>query len=380
MTLPLHLSFRLGGPPTAAATPLLVPAAVEPLLDDATEPVETGAAEAIFKPDPEYSNRRGYNRRFLGRIVELPTLTAGQRNAAARNRRAKQNDDPLEFEYEHFSVFMNGDRKLPFFTAVNVDGASVVTINRKTGKVTVESPEDIAPEAYEKWYDDPRIDASSVTQQELYDTEIFRKIFQRGHLVKRTDPSWGRVKAAWRGQSDTFHFTNCAPQHERFNPIRSRWAGVENWISNGSDDDDLRVTVFTGPVFRPDDPVFAEFPVPREYWKVVVRVDDGQLLATAILADQSDLLRQSEAIAAGRAAEDLPPFPDILPEEYQVTVAEIEELTGLDFGPLRDHDTFAGGSEGARGHRRRRIERFEDISIRPQSSQKTPRKRRRPTR
>lgn len=367
VTLPLVVSFRLGGAPGVAGVvpgspqieppPALSP---EPAVD---VPPEDAGFEGVFTPDPQYSNRRGYNRKFLGPVVEMPKLNGDQRTIAAKNLKAKQGDDPFEVKYQHFSVVTNGARRLAFFTAGNVDGASVVNINRTTGKVTrVESFDDSEGfEASERWFDDARIDPAQITSQKLYSSDDFRGFFQRGHLVKRTDPSWGTEQKARRGQADTFHFTNCAPQHKGFNPVKSRWAGVEDWITDGSDDDDLRVTVFTGPVFRDDDPTFDTIQVPKEFWKVVVRVEEDELLATAILADQSDLLEQQEAFRESAGAEDLPDFPDKLPDEYQVTIAEIEELTGLDFGPLRDHDTFAGGSEGLAS--RRKLESFQDISI-----------------
>ena len=347
--IPLVVSVSLGAPSNVAP-------AVKIDKEDSTH-----EAEAFkFVPDPAYSNRRGYNPNFLGIDVPLPKLTAQQKTIAARNLKAKPGDDPFEVKYQHFSVVMNGKRRLPFFTAVNIDGASVVTINRKTGKVTkVEQPDDEeGAEAYETWYDDERIDSTKRSDQSLYSSSAL-KDFQRGHLVKRTDPSWGSAERALKGQADTFHFTNCAPQHKLFNPIRTRWAGVEDWISNGSDDEDLRVTVFCGPVLRADDPKRDYILVPREFWKVIARVENGELLATAILADQSDLLGGEESTGA----EDLPPFPDKLPQDYQVTIAEIEELTDLDFGSLREHDTFTPGPEAISGPRRRRIEKLTDIQI-----------------
>jgi endonuclease G len=377
VTLPLVVAFRLGGAPGAGgAVPFAPdldapqdPLQPEPVID---APIDSVEAEA-FTPDPQYPNRKGYNRTFLGTPVPLPKLGAAQRAVAARNLKAKPNDDPFEIKYQHFSAVMNGERRLAFFTAGNTDGSSVVKINRQTGKVTsVESFENAEEfEASEKWFEDPRIDPKHGTNQKLYSSADFRNFFQRGHLVKRTDPSWGTVDKARRGQADTFHFVNCAPQHKGFNPVQTRWAGVEDWITNGSDDDDLRVSIFTGCVFRDDDPVFDTIRVPREYWKIVARVEDGELLATAILADQTDLLGLSEAFRESAGPEDLPDFPDKLPDEYQVTIAEIEELTGLDFGLLREHDTFADASEGLRS--RRKLESFQDISVeRPRERESSP--------
>ncbi len=352
MTVPLVVSVRIGGQMTGANVGTYTDTPPEAGIGSTESP------EAFkFVPDPKYSNRRGYNRSFLGVKVDLPKLTEAQQNIAAKNLKAKAEDDPFEVKYQHFSVVTNGERRLPFFTAANIDGGSVVTIVRKTGVVSsVEKAGDESAEAYETWYDDERIAANQRSDQSLYDAPAL-KGFQRGHMVKRTDPSWGTVQKAFRGQADTFHFTNCAPQHEKFNPIRTRWAGVEDWITDGSDDEDMRVTVFTGPVLDDDDPARSYIKVPLSFWKIVVRVENGELLATGILADQSKFV-----LGEAAGPEDLPPFPDKLPDEYQCTISEIEELTKLDFGPLRDHDTFEPGNEAAAS--RRRIRNFEDIQIR----------------
>lgn len=188
VTLPLVVAFRLGGAPGfgVPVAPQLEPPQPPDAAVDVTP--DEGGLEAMA-PDPQYSNRRGYNRRFLGPVIEMPKLTAAQKKIAAKNLRAKAGDDPFELKYQHFSVVMNGARRLPFFTAVNIDGASVVTIGRKSGNVTVERPEGF--EASEKWFDDDRIDDSQITNQALYDSAAFTGFFQRGHLVKRTDPMWG---------------------------------------------------------------------------------------------------------------------------------------------------------------------------------------------
>lgn len=335
-TIPLVVSVRLDGYRTTqlsashGATQNGGPGASE---------IDTAASAEALKPDTNYGTRRGYNAKFLGVDVPLPALSDQQRQDAAENQRATAGDR-YELKYEHFSVVMNGKRRLPFFTAVNIDGAHVVKIDRKTGEVTsAESLDDDGAEAYEKWWMDGRIDPSESSDQSLYDGPEL-KSFQRGHLVKRTDPSWGAPKTAVRGQADTFHFTNCSPQHEQFNPNAKRWAGLENWITNGSDDEDMRVTVFTGPVFQDNDPKRGYIKVPLRFWKVVVRVENGKLLATAAVADQTDLVKGGERLGP----EDLPKMPTLVKVE-QVKISKLEELTGLKFGDLRNHDTFHSGPE-----------------------------------
>lgn len=360
-TIPLTVSVRLGNEIPADAQITSTPTEQATAANGA---LPSDGAEAFkFVPDSDYSNRKGYNPNFLGIPVALPKLSTAQKKVAAKKITASSSDNQLELKYHHFSVVMNGVRRLPFFTAVNIDGASVVTVVRKTGKITsVETPGEEGAEGYEKWYNDPRISPGEQSDQKLYNSDKLND-FQRGHLVKRTDPSWGLATGAISAQADTFHFTNCAPQHEKFNPITTRWAGVENWITDGSDDQDMRVTVFSGPVLEDDDLQLDYIKVPRQFWKVIVRVENGELLATAILADQGDLLEGDED-GDGEGAEDLPAFPTKLPAEYQCTIKKLEELTKLDFGPLVEHDTF-DGSESA--NQQRRIHRLEDITIRRQT-------------
>lgn len=339
-TVPITVSVRVGGQsPATGGVGRLIPGVVT---REAKPPqVELDGSEAMPKPDPNYGGRQGYNPNFLGVPVSMPKLSSAQRKLAAKVSQAAAGDDPFELKYQNFSVVLNRKRRLPFFTAVNIDGGSVVRIDRKSGKVThVETPDE--PEAYEKWYVDPRVDEADQTDQSLYDDDELNE-FQRGHLVKRTDPSWGTAERALKGQADTFHFANCAPQHQLFNPIKTRWAGVEDWITRESDDDDLRVTVFSGCVFKKTDPTYGYLQVPLAFWKVITWIKDGEQRALAIVADQGDLLGEVES------AEELGEFPSKLPAEYQVTIAGLEKLVGLNFGSLRDCDTFEGGDESMGG-------------------------------
>jgi endonuclease G len=91
---------------------------------------------------------------------------------------------------------------------------------------------------------------------------------------------------------------------------------------------DLKVTVFTGPVFRDNDKVYLnQFAIPAEFWKVVtIRKTDRTLSATAYLQSQRDLISGLKAFGYGEY------------KTYQVRVGDIEALTGLDFGKLREHD------------------------------------------
>jgi endonuclease G len=152
----------------------------------------------------------------------------------------------------------------------------------------------------------------------------------RGHLVRRLDPVWG--KDAARANEDTFHFTNASPQHRNLN--QKIWLELEDYILGKAGADDLDVTVFTGPVFRDDDMVYrGQYRIPAEFWKVVAMVSpDGALSATAYLQTQKNMLDDLE-FAYGSY------------KTYQVPVERIEHLTDLDFGHLREADPLAGQEE-----------------------------------
>ena len=249
-----------------------------------------------------FSKVKGYETNFLGITVELPALSSQQLADAAPRLDGRGH----VLEYVHFSVVMSMKRRLAYFTAVNIDGRKTKTIKRDR----------------DVWYFDPRIAREHQAGVELYE----RNDLDQGHLVRRNDPVWGRPAAT--ANEDTFHFTNCAPQHKHLN--RRTWLGLEDYILKNADNFDLKVSVFTGPVFRADDmPYRGEYQLPAEFWKVVVmRKTDRSLSATAYLQTQKNLLEDLEfAYGAYRT--------------YQVPVARIEAITGLDFGPLRDHDPLA---------------------------------------
>jgi len=124
------------------------------------------------------------------------------------------------------------------------------------------------------------------------------------------------------GQRGHLPLHQLRPQHARLN--RRTWLALEDYILNNADNHDLKVTVFTGPVFRADDMTYrGVYRLPAEFWKVVVMVkEDRRLSATAYLQTQKNLLEDLE-FAYG-------PY-----RTYQVAVSRIEAITGLDFGRLR---------------------------------------------
>ena len=210
---------------------------------------------------------------------------------------------------------MNAARRLTFFTACNIDGATSTNIRRSE----------------DKWFLDPRIEASQQTGNELYANNDL----DRGHMVRRLDPVWGASSEAKQANNDTFFYTNATPQHARLN--QGNWNDLEDYILTNTNAKNLKVNVFTGPVFASDDPQYRGISIPQRFWKVVAVVngDTGKLHATAYMLSQSDLLSNIEFV-----------FGQF--RTYQVPVVEVERQAMLDFGekvrsadPLRKQEAFA---------------------------------------
>jgi endonuclease G, mitochondrial len=277
--VPIEVSIRLGT--------IIQPATGQQTSGPVTNLKDIAARAEAVQIDPNYRNRSGYNPSFLtGYTFSLPALNNVQRPQVAQKQNLSQGEDPYELKYEHFSIVMNAKRRMAFFTAVNVDGSKWIDINRRTGE-----PRELA-EAAEVWSQDPRVEASAQSDQSLYSSQQPERVFDRGHLVRRADPSWGTTIDAKKANADTFHFTNCTPQHHVFNENVRYWAGIENYVLENAKAEHERVTVFTGPVFAKDDPDYSYAKVPKQFWKILVRIDNGDLLATALLADQSELITQ----------------------------------------------------------------------------------------
>ena len=275
-----------------------------------------GSDEAVTI-DPDYADRQGYDAQFLGGgawEVPLPALSEDLTPLAAVNGLAT-GDPRYVLPYHHFSVVLNKERRLAFFTAVNIDGASGMRLRR----------------AADHWFFDPRVPQDQQAGEQVYDDNPL----DRGHLVRRLDPAWGSAAAiAKTANDDTFHFTNCTPQHHDFNAGQTLWAGLEDYILDHADNLRFRVNVFTGPVFAADDDQYRGIQLPRQFWKVVAMIKQpGDLSVTAYLLSQEQLIKgleiTTEAFSYGAY------------RTYQVPVRHIEDITGLSFGPLADADPLS---------------------------------------
>lgn len=316
LTVPLTITVSLGAP---AARGTMIPtqtmAAPGLLVGNDDDEIE---ADVEARPE-DYADREGYAPQFIaGREAfecPLPVVT-------------RDSMDVLNFDflgerltalkYQNFSVVMSRSRRLCFFSAVNIDGTKTERARRV------------------RWKREPRIPREQQVMKECYGNP---PKFSRGHMTRRNDPSWGPQAA--RGSNDSMHVTNASPQMQAFNsPI---WLELEDYALDNAIDDGMKISVFTGPFFRADDPLYYGVKVPVSYWKVIAFKHDhtGRLCATGYRMSQQRSLppREGEEFV----------FGDFVSSHTgvtsQVSIKEIERESGIDFGPLADLDPLSAEEE-----------------------------------
>ncbi|MET9433951.1 DNA/RNA non-specific endonuclease [Streptomyces sp. NPDC006551] len=271
------------------------------------------------------AGRSGYDEAFLGPVVPLALP-------------ARTSVETVILPYTHFTVVFRPDRRLAASTAVCIEGRQLV--------------EDVARD--DIWEYDPRLPEEQQAGNDVYRNNSL----DRGHLVRRLDPVWGAVAVAGQANTDTFFYTNAAPQADVFNQGKQLWQGLENYLLDHAAEFDRRLCVLTGPVLQDSDPPYRGIQVPLRFWKVAAFMQDGALASTAYVLDQSpDLSRDAERALAGAKAGAPPPLGAF--RTYQVPVSDVAEITELELGPLPDVDLMP--PLRAPEERWRRLETFDDI-------------------
>lgn len=274
-------------------------------------------------PSPQnVLDRRGYDAEFLATSVPLPQPISPR--------------ETRELPYVHFSVLLDPARRLAAVTAVNIDGRRIVDVGRS-----------------DDWHLDERVPEDQQTGPAVY----ARNDLDRGHLVRRRDPVWGDPAEAEAANVDTFCYTNAAPQAAEFNQGKELWVGLEDHVLAYAEANDIRLSVFTGPVLDPDDPPYRGTRIPRRFWKIAAwttgsgaepaegaepSAGGAPLRSAAFLLDQSPQLEgvDLEENARRRAVADAP--PPLGPfRTFQVPVADVAAVAGLDLGSLVEADVLA---------------------------------------
>jgi endonuclease G, mitochondrial len=223
----------------------------------------------------------------------------------------------------HFTVGFDRHRKLAAFTAVNIDGAKLLDLERG-----------------DDWHLDERVPEKYQTGPAVY----AKNDLDRGHLVRRRDPVWGTQEVAKTANFQTFTYTNAAPQASIFNQRPTLWAGLEDYVLGAARTTDSRLSVFTGPVFASTDASYRGTLIPKRFWKIAAwrhDADPAELRATGYVLDQTSLVKRFDDAAGETVAAE----PDLgAYRTYQVPIRDIAALTALHIDGLVAADRYRGES------------------------------------
>lgn len=247
--------------------------------------------------------RDGYNEKFLDDEIVVPLPKPN----------LEIDDDVLRLDtlhegyianYIHYSVVMSKSNRQAFFSAANIDQD---TPKQVTGR---------------NWFIDSRVGKEFQIGPEAYGDNPWDK----GHLTRRTAVTWGSNYEAKRASNDSCSYSNACFQHENFN--RDEWRVPEEVVHHFKKDKNNKLCVFTGPVFTQTDRWYTrrslheKVRIPTGFWKVIAYIGEE----SGKLESQAYVMFQDTKFLADRSG-----GKKIEEGNYQVTMTEVERLTGLEF-------------------------------------------------
>ena len=255
--------------------------------------------------------RKGYEPDFLGSGIDVnpPTFSPYIEGIVYKSPDLKDN---IYLDYIHYTLVMNKKTRQLLYVASNINQNEIVKIERGN----------------DEWNTDSRIPDDLQLDNDYYRGED--NPYDRGHMVRRANNCWGLNESeAQKANDDTFFYTNASLQHQYFN--QDEWLALEELFLNWGLDENGRLCVFTGPVWRPFDRCFHRTwddaaRIPSAFFKIICY--KGK--ASRKLETRAFLLYQDEEftnnIRRGGVSLRSNKFA-----KYQVSIKDIENLTGLEF-------------------------------------------------
>jgi endonuclease G, mitochondrial len=359
----MNRQFLISGPTTIHLHSAPMPTATPVPLMQSPSPVSPAArsalAEKVLVFDPEYAAREGYDPSFLGVEVPAPTVQGESasrlysvgayrefyetyRDVPEVDTTGRDASDAFILDYHHYSLAFDTHYFMCAWTASNCDYRPEMRQDLRKRREF----------GGEDWRLDPRVPPTL----QLADKDVYapaRRV-DRGHIVRREDNAWGAAgQATEYANSDTYHFTNCVPQHEAFNQenpqnrdrndpfryadlgVRGIWGAFESAVEEQLKEGGGQAIIFAGPVL--DDFVDVRdwatgvVSTPKRFWKVVVvpksRSRHPALAAYGYIFDQTDVVKRFGLDFRERL--DLPAFDGL-----RTPLAKITDATGVVFAEI----------------------------------------------
>ena len=268
----------------------------------------------------------GYEEHFVGVSVPLPGFSAVLDPHVLKGPGPDTSGmSGFRSDHIHYTVVIDKDRRAPIYTALNIDQDRILSVSGKG------------------WRYDPNFDKKFQNGPGYYRYNVWDK----GHMAMRSSAAWGDTEAEAKNASDwTFVYSNASFQHEKFNG--DEWRDLEYWVRDLQEASGGKVTSFTGPIYGSYSRIVeaSDYPrgyVPAGFFKVVCFKREG----SGDLGVRAFIMYQDASVIEGGAGQVITNFTP-----YQVTVTQIENLTGLIFtdeiraaNPLYFHQETAEASD-----------------------------------
>lgn len=245
----------------------------------------------------------GYNEHFLDGIhLPLPQFSNTISGQIAETTELREG---IYADYINYTLVTNAQLRSPLYVALNIDQ------NKKR-----------STKRTDKWKPDWRIGDEFQLNNEYYRDNPWDK----GHMARRDSASWGDTQRdAQRASDETFYYSNACLQHENLN--QDEWLSLEDWVLELDLDVDGLISEFTGPIYgdfgRSISLVGMEPAIiPTGFFKIVCFKNKQ----TQQLDVRAFIMYQDEEALKDKSGKKV--FNN---QTYQVTVTEIERLTGLIF-------------------------------------------------
>lgn len=271
----------------------------------------------------DFTACKGYQSRFLGRKHTIPFP---QPQTSIKKFIAKVGgSDGILLKYHHYSAIFHSLRMMPLISGINVDG--------DPNKRKDDSPRK------DVWLRDTRLDFGIQLDDDYYRNSGF----DRGHMSRREDNNWGDTPEEAKRNADlTCFYTNACPQVPKINQSSRMglWGLLEKVVLESGatleQQKTAKISVFNGPIFKDDDPVFRGIQIPMNFFKIVLWLtDNDELKATAFKLSQQGLVDDIdfEQLDLDQVAE----F-----KAFQCSIKSLQMETKLDFSNISKFDTFEG--------------------------------------
>jgi len=275
----------------------------------------------------------GYQPDFIGESLHIPMPEIGDQLLLEQTLSRTNLRGNLYSDHLNYTLLMNRDTRQLIFSAHNIDQGSNIGKRQNlteeqqkkysgskgwTYDADIGKPFQLGDEYYKD-----KVDGFGITVENPYD---------KGHMVMRKNAMWGAsLEEMDEAGKATYIYANAALQHKNLN--RSEWQAIEmDIVGELGLDSNGKLCVFSGPIWGPLDRIVHHIDtgdvgrVPSGFFKVVCfhmkdPPDDNPLgvLTFAVFQDRNVIAQQK----GGRIVK--------TDQRYQITIMELESLTGLKF-------------------------------------------------